>query len=117
MVLASNLGFPRIGPKRQLKTALESFWNGKSSEDDLLAAAREIRLNSITIQCEKGLDHIPSNDFSFYDHVLDTIAMVGAVPKRYGWSGEKVDLATYFAMARGAADKGNSISRPAMEMT
>jgi len=119
MVLASNLGFPRIGPKRQLKTSLESFWNGKSSEDDLLAAAREIRLNSITLQCEKGLDHIPSNDFSFYDHVLDTIAMVGAVPKRFGWATEKVDLATYFAMARGASggSNGNSISRPAMEMT
>jgi Cobalamin-independent synthase, N-terminal domain len=52
-------------------------------------------------QKEAGIDLIPSNDFSFYDHVLDTSAMVGAVPERFGWDGSRIDLATYFAMARG----------------
>src|SRR5207253_5571562 len=62
-----------------------------------------------------GLDLVPVNDFSFYDRVLDTCAMVGAVPGRYGWSGGTVDLDTYFAMARGSQGKGRDVT--AMEMT
>jgi Cobalamin-independent synthase, N-terminal domain len=50
-------------------------------------------------QKKTGIDLIPSNDFSFYDHVLDTSAMVGAVPQRFGWTGSLIDLPTYFAMA------------------
>jgi 5-methyltetrahydropteroyltriglutamate--homocysteine methyltransferase len=110
-MIASSLGFPRIGPKRELKQATESFWSGKITEEELQAAARTRRKDNWAVQKQRGLDHIPSNDFSLYDHVLDTIAMVGAVPARYGWSGKKVDLATYFAMARGAKNQ------PAMEMT
>src|SRR5688572_19486461 len=101
MVLATNLGFPRIGPHRELKKSVESFWKGKSSEKDLLATGKEIRAKNWKLQKEAGIDHIPSNDFSFYDQVLDMTALLGAVPKRYNWKGGTVDLDTYFAMARG----------------
>ena len=69
------------------------------------------------LQKTTGIQHIPSNDFSLYDHVLDTIAMVGAVPSRYRWKGPRVDPATYFAMARGVARAGGQGDLPAMEMT
>jgi len=62
-----------------------------------------------------GVDRIPANDFSFYDRMLDTSAMVGAVPSRYGWKGDWVDADTYFAMARGSQGKGRDVT--AMEMT
>ena len=57
---------------------------------------------------DAGIDLIPSNDFSLYDQVLDTIALVGAVPERYGWDGGQVDLDTYFAMARGRQSDGST---------
>jgi 5-methyltetrahydropteroyltriglutamate--homocysteine methyltransferase len=115
-ILATNLGYPRIGAKRELKRLLENFWSGKIDETELQQQAAKLRETHWKIQQAAGLAHIPSNDFSFYDHVLDTTAMVGAVPDRYGWSGEKVDLATYFAMARGITPaQGAPI--PAMEMT
>ncbi len=121
MAIATNLGFPRIGPRRELKKALEDYWSGKIGEKTLLEMGRAIRKNNWLLQKELGLHHIPSNDFSFYDHVLDTCAMVGAVPFRYGWSGKTVDLPTYFAMARGLQEKGDagksSSDLPAMEMT
>lgn len=121
MISASNLGYPRIGLKRQLKTATESFWNGKCTEEDLVAVGKQLRMDAWQFQKSAGIDFIPSNDFSFYDHVLDTIAMVGAVPKRFGWSRGDVDLHTYFLMARGTvktpATNGRSIEAPAMEMT
>src|ERR1043166_7873493 len=69
----------------------------------------------LLLQQQLGITHIPSNDFSLYDHVLDTIAMVGAVPERYHWGGSQVDLHTYFAMARGVQEQESAI--PAMEMT
>ena len=115
MVLSSNLGFPRIGAKRELKFALEDCWAGKSDADALLHAAAELRRQNWEFQKAEGIDHIPCNDFSLYDHVLDTVAMVGAVPARYGWTGDSVDLDTYFAMARGAQSGGLDV--PAMEMT
>jgi len=120
MSLATNLGFPRIGPKRELKKALEDHWPGKLGEADLLAAGAAIRRGSWRLQKDLGLDHIPSNDFSFYDHVLDAAVMVGAVPERYGWKGGQVDLRAYFAMARGLQESGASgahLDVPAMEMT
>ena len=104
MVLPTNLGFPRIGPDRELKKAVEAFWAGKSSSDELLATARQLRQDNWRMQQTLGLTHIPSNDFSMYDQVLDTIALVGAVPPRYDWAGGTVGLETYFAMARGNAD-------------
>ena len=111
MVIASNLGYPRIGPGRELKKALESFWGGRSDAAELDAASATLRRASWELQQAAGIDQIPSNDFSLYDHVLDTAAMLGAVPSRFGWNGSMVDRDTYFAMARGGPDT------PAMEMT
>ena len=125
-VTVATLGFPRIGPRRELKTALERYWSGKSDQAALLAVAADLRAKTWARQRDLGVDHIPSNDFSFYDHVLDTSAMVGAVAVTYGWSGGPVDLDTYFAMARGAqgeaddADCGHghdALDVPAAEMT
>lgn len=110
MALATNLGFPRIGPKRELKKALESYWAGTINEQSLLQTAGEIRQQNWKFQKDAGLDHIPSGDFSLYDHTLDTCCMVGAIPPRFGWKGGPVDGATYFTMARG-------IQTAAMEMT
>jgi 5-methyltetrahydropteroyltriglutamate--homocysteine methyltransferase len=115
MVLATNLGFPRVGVKRELKTAQEAFWAGKESADSLLTVAKELRARHWKLQAAKGIQHIPSNDFALYDQMLDTICMVGAVPGRYGFKGGKVDLATYFAMARGEQSASRDV--PAMEMT
>ncbi len=115
MITTANLGYPRFGAKRELKRALESFWASKSSAEQLAEAGRQLRRTHWQIQQQAGIDIIPSNDFSFYDGVLDTIAMLGAVPARYGWTDERVDFATYFAMARGRQQEG--VDLPAMEMT
>lgn len=115
MVLATNLGFPRIGAQRELKKAVESYWKGATSEKDLLATGKELRARHWKLQKDAGLDHIPSNDFSFYDQVLDMTALLGAVPARYNWKGGNVDLATYFAMARGRQQGGVDVT--AMTMT
>ena len=115
MVTATNLGFPRIGPRRELKRALERFWSGKIAEAELLEQAASIRQENWKFQADSGISAIPANDFSLYDQVLDTIAMLGAVPERYGWSGDTVDLPTYFAMARGLQEGDADL--PAMEMT
>jgi 5-methyltetrahydropteroyltriglutamate--homocysteine methyltransferase len=101
-VTVATLGFPRIGPRRELKTALESYWSGKIDQAALLAAAADLRSKAWGRQRDLGAGIIPSNDFSLYDHVLDTTAMAGAIPPIYGWTGGEVGLETYFAMARGA---------------
>jgi 5-methyltetrahydropteroyltriglutamate--homocysteine methyltransferase len=101
-ISVATLGTPRIGPRRELKIALESFWAGKSDEKSLLEAAGALRAANWARQKAQGITVIPSNDFSFYDQVLDTSVMVGAIPKIYGWKGGAVSLATYFAMARGS---------------
>lgn len=121
MVYAASLGYPRIGFKRELKTALERFWTGQITEPELLAVGAQLRLAAWQFQKEAGLDFIPSNDFSLYDHMLDTVAMVGAVPERFLWNGQSVDLYTYFLMARGAVKAssadGRTLEASAMEMT
>ena len=119
MVLATNLGYPRIGLKRELKKTLEQYWSGAIGDAELPETSKRIRRENWLTQKNAGLHHIPSNDFSPYDHVLDTAVMVGAVPSRCGWKGGAVDLATYFAMARGILEKlaGVSGGAPAMEMT
>jgi 5-methyltetrahydropteroyltriglutamate--homocysteine methyltransferase len=104
MAIASNLGFPRIGSRRELKRAIESFWQGEFGPEDLLATARDLRRRHWEIQRDFGLQHIPSNDFSLYDHVLDTAMMVGAIPRRFRGKKRSADLATYFAMARGTQE-------------
>lgn len=97
----ATLGVPRIGRRRELKFALESYWSGKSCAAELLATAKALRAASWEEQRDRGVSKIPSNDFSLYDHVLDTAAMVGAVPSRYAWNGGEIPLDIYFAMARG----------------
>ncbi|MDZ3831239.1 MAG: 5-methyltetrahydropteroyltriglutamate--homocysteine S-methyltransferase [Sphingopyxis sp.] len=127
-VNVATLGFPRIGLRRELKFALESYWAGKSTLADLDAAASGLRVAHWARQKALGADILPSNDFSLYDHVLDTSALIGAVPARYDWDGETVDAGTYFAMARGTqghpgggdaghAGCGHSHDTTAQEMT
>ncbi len=79
-ILATNLGFPRIGSHRELKIAMESYWSGKSPAEELLKTAASLRARHWMVQQKAGIDHIPSNDFSLYDQMLDMIAMLGAVP-------------------------------------
>ncbi|KAG8373986.1 hypothetical protein BUALT_Bualt11G0083600 [Buddleja alternifolia] len=110
--MASHIvGYPRMGPKRELKFALESFWDGKSSAEDLEKVAADLRSSIWKQMSDTGIKYIPSNTFSYYDQVLDTTAMLGAVPPRYNWTGGEIGFSTYFSMARGNA------SVPAMEMT
>ena len=115
MITTATIGYPRIGPKRELKKALESFWKGDIKENELQSTAKDLRKKNWEIQKENGIDLITSNDFSFYDQVLDTICLLGAVPDRYNWQGGDVDLKTYFAMARGSQTKELDVS--ALEMT
>ncbi|KJC57857.1 5-methyltetrahydropteroyltriglutamate--homocysteine methyltransferase [Bradyrhizobium sp. LTSPM299] len=124
----ATLGTPRIGPRRELKVALESFWSGTSNQPALIETGIGLRAANWARQKKLGVSVIPSNDFSFYDQVLDTSVMVGAIPEVYGWTGGAVPLATYFAMARGAeghahdpacshAHHGHGHGVPAQEMT
>ena len=108
------LGFPRIGARRELKKALEAFWAGKTTKDELLAVAHQMKQESWRRQKDAGVDLISSNDFSLYDHVLDLTLAVGAIPPRYAaLKGDKLDL--YFAMAHGKQSDGEDVT--AMEMT
>ncbi|PPK65000.1 5-methyltetrahydropteroyltriglutamate--homocysteine S-methyltransferase [Actinokineospora auranticolor] len=99
---ATVYGYPRQGADRRLKKATEAYWAGRADADALLAAARELRSSRWTELRDAGLDEIPSNDFSLYDHVLDTAWLLGAVPERHAGAAEGLDR--YFAMARGTAD-------------
>jgi 5-methyltetrahydropteroyltriglutamate--homocysteine methyltransferase len=114
VVLATNLGFPRMGPKRELKQALESYWAQKSSAAELQQSAADLRHLSWDLHRAAGIDHIPSNDASLYDHVLDTAVLVGAIPERHQVGGVEA-LDRYFAMARGGGLGGQSVT--ALEMT
>lgn len=105
----ASLGFPRMGRERELKFALEGYWSGKRTEQDLLTTAAALRKEHWGVQQSAGIRVIPSNDFSYYDQVLDALVLVGATPERFG-SGP-VTLERYFAMAR------NSREQTAMEMT
>ncbi|EJL75814.1 5-methyltetrahydropteroyltriglutamate--homocysteine S-methyltransferase [Chryseobacterium populi] len=112
------LGYPRIGSKRELKKACEQYWSGKIVLEELLNTGRNICNQNWAIQKEAGIDLIPCNDFSYYDHVLDMSLIVGAIPARYHEvilkkNGSELDL--YFAMARGYQKEGLDIT--AMEMT
>ena len=110
-ILSGNLGFPRIGAHRELKSALEKYWSGAIGAEALAITAASLRARHWFVQQKAGIDHIPSNDFSLYDQMLDTIALLGAVPERFGHKSGAVGLDLYFAMARGSKDA------PAMEMT
>jgi 5-methyltetrahydropteroyltriglutamate--homocysteine methyltransferase len=116
-MLKNNLGYPRIGANRELKKACEQYWSGKISKEELLKAALLIRKQNWEIQKSAGIDLIPCNDFSFYDHVLDTSVMVGNIPVRYEkiYSNNISEPDIYFAMARGYQKNGIDVT--AMEMT
>ncbi|OFW80657.1 MAG: 5-methyltetrahydropteroyltriglutamate--homocysteine S-methyltransferase [Alphaproteobacteria bacterium RIFCSPLOWO2_01_FULL_40_26] len=111
MLKTANLGFPRIGANRELKKAVENYWKKTLSVSDLQKEAATIRAKNWQTQKSAEIAFIPSNDFSFYDQTLDTIALFGAIPDRFKFSGGNVDLDLYFAMARGNAET------TAMEMT
>lgn len=111
-----NLGYPRIGSKRELKKANESYWKGDLTQEQLLKIGRDIRLSNWLLQKEAGIGLIPVNDFSFYDQVLDLSVMLGVVPDRYKPVADKKSLLDlYFAMARGYQKDGLDVT--AMEMT
>ena len=112
MALSAIPGYPRIGARRELKRAVEGHWDGDVAREELEETARALRLEAWTRMRDAGIDLIPSNTFSYYDHVLDTIAMVDAVPPRYREGGGGLDA--YFAMARGA--QGDGIDVTALEM-
>jgi 5-methyltetrahydropteroyltriglutamate--homocysteine methyltransferase len=98
MAITHNLGFPRIGAKRELKFALESYWNGQSSSDELQALGAQLRQRHW--QNQSALDFIPVGDFAFYDQVLDMSFTLGNLPKRVeGFQGNSLD--NYFRLARG----------------
>ena len=117
MLKSSSLGFPRIGSDRQLKKATEGYWKGSISWEQLQATASEIKNHNWQLQQSAGINFIASNDFSFYDHILDNIVLFGAIPERFkkvfGENHKGLDL--YFAMARGLQKSGIDIT--ALEMT
>ena len=111
MNITTYLGFPRIGRRRELKTALENYWRDPAQAEALLAAAADLRRRHWQQAADLGIDHVPVNDFSLYDHVLDQAVLFDAIPARHREGFERDPLAGYFAMARGSADGA------ALEMT
>ncbi|MBL1079817.1 5-methyltetrahydropteroyltriglutamate--homocysteine S-methyltransferase, partial [Nocardia sp. 2] len=99
---ATVLGLPRIGPARELKRAVESYWAGRIDADALHEIARGLRTDQLTAVHAAGLDSVPVGTFSYYDQVLDTAVLLGALPERV--RGIEDDLDRYFAAARGTAD-------------
>ncbi|MBW2663695.1 MAG: 5-methyltetrahydropteroyltriglutamate--homocysteine S-methyltransferase [Deltaproteobacteria bacterium] len=108
-IRTSITGFPRIGEQRELKKALESFWTGKTSLSELSKASHKLKIRHWNYQKESGIDLISSNDFSWYDNMLDTVVMLNAIPERFHNITDETER--YFTMARGSKDC------VAMEMT
>ncbi|WP_416445729.1 5-methyltetrahydropteroyltriglutamate--homocysteine S-methyltransferase [Leeuwenhoekiella sp. A16] len=110
------LGYPRIGADRALKKASEKYWKGLITQTELEAAGRAIKKLNWQLQNNAGIDFIPSNDFSFYDQILDASLAYGCIPSRYKQIlKDKSQLDLYFAMARGFQEEGEDVT--AMEMT
>ncbi|PTQ53252.1 MAG: 5-methyltetrahydropteroyltriglutamate--homocysteine methyltransferase [Brockia lithotrophica] len=103
-LVTANLGYPRLGYRRELKRALEGYWEGKITRETLLAELEALERAHLTLQKDKGLTYVPVGDFSAYDHVLDHAALFGLLPKRFGYRGGPVDLDLYFAVARGTKE-------------
>ncbi|RLL68994.1 5-methyltetrahydropteroyltriglutamate--homocysteine S-methyltransferase [Streptomyces sp. Z26] len=101
---ATVYGYPRQGPDRELKKAVEGHWKGRVTADALRATAADLRAADWRQLADAGVHEVPTGHFSFYDHVLDTSVMVGAVPERHRAAVEADALAGYFAMARGTQD-------------
>ncbi|MEJ8660673.1 5-methyltetrahydropteroyltriglutamate--homocysteine S-methyltransferase [Streptomyces sp. MS1.AVA.4] len=101
---ATVYGYPRQGPNRELKKAIEGYWKGRVTADALRATAADLRRTSRQQLTDAGVHEVPTGDFSYYDHVLDTSVMVGAVPARHRDAVAADALDGYFAMARGTQD-------------
>ncbi|GLR07370.1 5-methyltetrahydropteroyltriglutamate--homocysteine S-methyltransferase [Mixta theicola] len=114
-ILNHTLGFPRVGLRRELKKAQESYWAGHSSQQDLLEVGRELRARHWQQQKEAGVDLVPVGDFAWYDHVLTTSLLLGNVPARHQNRDGLVDLDTLFRIGRGRAPGGEPAA--AAEMT
>ena len=108
------VGYPRIGSLRELKFAEEKYFRKEISAAELEATAEKLRLENLDVQKASGLDLIPSNDFSYYDGMLDTAVLLGAVPARYKGLGLS-SLDTYFAMARGYQGSKGDVKALAMK--
>ncbi len=111
MTIAHILGFPRIGAQRELKFAQEAFWRGEISEAALHDIGSDLRAQHWALQQQAGLDFVTVGDFAWYDQVLSTLNLFGALPSRYGFDREHTSLENYFTAARGNAQ------HVAMEMT
>lgn len=115
-IVTHTLGYPRIGVARELKHAVEAYWAGKSSLEQLETVGRELRARHWAEQQVAGLTFVTVGDFSYYDHILDTSALLGAVPHRFGQADDTaVSLDTVFRMGRGRAPSGEPAA--ACEMT
>jgi 5-methyltetrahydropteroyltriglutamate--homocysteine methyltransferase len=111
MAIAHNLGFPRIGRRRELKQALESVWRGETDAAQLQSTAAQLRQQHWLLQREAGITQIPAGDFALYDHMLDTSLLLGALPERFEFGPADADSDLGFALARGTP------AQPALEMT
>jgi 5-methyltetrahydropteroyltriglutamate--homocysteine methyltransferase len=98
-IKTTAFGYPKIGPNRELKKVVESYWAGQITKEELYKLTEEIQIQRLKTLYDAELDYIPSNDFSLYDFILDISTMLGVIPKRFG---DNYDIDTYFAMARGS---------------
>lgn len=114
-ILNHTLGFPRVGLRRELKKAQESYWAGSSTQEELLAVGRELRARHWQQQQQAGVDLVPVGDFAWYDHVLTTSLLLGNVPARHQNQDGSIDLDTLFRLGRGRAPTGEPAA--AAEMT
>lgn len=114
-ILNHTLGFPRVGLRRELKKAQESYWAGNSTQEELLAVGRELRARHWQQQQQAGVDLVPVGDFAWYDHVLTTSLLLGNVPARHQHADGSIDLDTLFRIGRGRAPTGKPAA--AAEMT
>ena len=111
--LTSVSGFPRIGQNRELKKIIEAYWKGAAALDDVRATAKELRAKHWKLQQAAGIDLIPSNDFSYYDQMLDTAILLNVIPQRYQRLAFDNPEETLFAMGRGyQGDKGDVTALP-----
>ncbi|MDD7811103.1 5-methyltetrahydropteroyltriglutamate--homocysteine S-methyltransferase [Mycobacterium sp. CSUR Q5927] len=99
---ATVLGSPRIGPRRELKRATESYWAGRIGQDELKKVAADLRRDTWAQLVAAGLDSVPVNTFSYYDQMLDTAVLFGALPQRVAGVADELDR--YFAAARGNSE-------------
>ena len=111
--LTSVSGFPRIGQNRELKKIIEAYWKGAASLDEVRGTAEELRAKHWKLQAQAGVDLIPSNDFSYYDQMLDTAILLNVIPQRYKRLAFTNPEETLFAMGRGyQGDKGDVTALP-----